>query len=77
MGDLVKPDFKYYARWTPEERGELLTFIAHGYTIEETAKEIGRSYKSVDTELKEMRHFYECKTLPQMIYVAMKNGLID
>jgi len=77
MEELVEPNFKYYKRWTPEERGEMLIHIAFGYTIEETAKELGRSRSAVDTELKDMRHLYECKTLPQMIYIALKNGLID
>jgi DNA-directed RNA polymerase specialized sigma24 family protein len=75
--EVEKPELKYYARWTPEERGEMLMYIANGYTIMETSKEMGRSYKAIDTELKEMRAFYEAKTLPQMIYIAFKNGIIE
>ena len=68
---------KIYKKWTPEERGEMLLCIAYGYTISETAEYLGRTHAAVDTELKDVRDRHGACTLPQMIFIAIKEGIID
>lgn len=74
---LQTEKLQHCKRWTPEERGTLLQLIAVGHTIESAAKELGRTHKGVDTELKDIRKFYGALTLPHMIYIACKEGIID
>jgi DNA-binding CsgD family transcriptional regulator len=73
----TKPQLKLYKRWTDEERGFMLMCIAYGYTNVETAKELDRTLQSVETELKYMRGYYGAHTTPHLIYLAIKEGLID
>lgn len=75
--ELQVEHIQHFKRWTPEERGELLTYIANGYTFQQAADAMGRTRASVDTELKDIRIFYGAKTLCQMIYIACQEGIVD
>lgn len=60
-----------------EREAEMVKMLTEGHRPVEIASKLNVSNRTVETYLATLRRKTNCRTLPQLVAVFIKNGLID
>jgi DNA-binding NarL/FixJ family response regulator len=74
---MNNPKKEEVSGWLSVQEKKVLIYIADGYSSKKISENMGLTIRTVETYRKNIKEKYEKKSFPEILIMALKNGVID